>query len=250
MNRYRVDLHLHTCLSPCGSLEMSPAAIVETARAMGLDAIAVTDHNSTRQCEAVRTLGQQHGLTVFCGVEVTTAEEAHCVALFEPAALSAFQQYLDLHLPHLPNHPEKFGDQVWVSPSGEIEGEEPWWLPSALDRHVEQIGAEVHRLGGLFVAAHVERPSYSLVGQLGFIAPSVPLDAVEFNHRGRFEALVAAQPSLQTYTAYSAYSASDAHYPGQIGTAPSWLHAEALTFEELRRALHREGGRYIQSALS
>lgn len=225
---------------------MSPAAIVQTALARGLDAIAVTDHNSTRQCEVIRALGHEKGLTVFCGAEVTTAEEAHCIALFEPDALPAFQQYLDLHLPHIPNHPEKFGDQVWVSASGEIEGEEPRWLPSALDRHVEQIGEEVHRLGGLFVAAHVERPSYSLVGQLGFIAPSLLLDAVEFNQRGRFEALVAAHPSLQTY---AAYSASDAHHPGLIGTAPSWLHAQALTFGELRRALHREGGRYIESAL-
>ena len=82
MKEFRVDLHLHTCLSPCGSLEMSPRQIVETALEQGLDAIAVTDHNSTLQCLEIQALGEEYGLVVFAGAEVTTREEAHCVALF------------------------------------------------------------------------------------------------------------------------------------------------------------------------
>ena len=82
MKEFRVDLHLHTCLSPCGSLEMSPQRIVETALERGLDAIAVTDHNSTLQCPEILALGEERGLMVFAGAEVTTREEAHCVALF------------------------------------------------------------------------------------------------------------------------------------------------------------------------
>ena len=77
MKEFRVDLHLHTCLSPCGSLEMSPQRIVETALERGLDAIAVTDHNSTLQCPEIQALGKERGLTVFAGAEVTTREEAH-----------------------------------------------------------------------------------------------------------------------------------------------------------------------------
>lgn len=83
MKEYRVDLHLHTCLSPCGSLEMSPQRIVETALERGLDAIAVTDHNSTLQCPEIQALGEERGLMVFAGAEVTTREEAHCVALLQ-----------------------------------------------------------------------------------------------------------------------------------------------------------------------
>lgn len=75
-------MHLHTCLSPCGSLEMSPQRIVETALERGVDAIAVTDHNSTLQCPEIQALGEERGLMVFAGAEVTTREEAHCVALF------------------------------------------------------------------------------------------------------------------------------------------------------------------------
>lgn len=96
MKEFRVDLHLHTCLSPCGSLEMSPQRIVETALERGLDAIAVTDHNSTLQCPEILALGEERGLMVFAGAEVTTREEAHCVALFaDDRARAAFQMYLD-----------------------------------------------------------------------------------------------------------------------------------------------------------
>ena len=96
MKEFRVDLHLHTCLSPCGSLEMSPRQIVETALEQGLDAIAVTDHNSTLQCSEIQALGEEYGLVVFAGAEVTTREEAHCVALFaDNQARAGFQKYLE-----------------------------------------------------------------------------------------------------------------------------------------------------------
>lgn len=126
MKEFRVDLHLHTCLSPCGSLEMSPQRIVETALERGVDAIAVTDHNSTLQCPEIQALGEERGLMVFAGAEVTTREEAHCVALFaDDRARAAFQMYLDDHLPPVPNDPERFGDQVWVNSRNEIVGGSP-----------------------------------------------------------------------------------------------------------------------------
>ncbi len=246
MNEYRVDLHIHTCLSPCGSLEMSPERIVDTALAQGLDAIAITDHNSTLQCPAIQALGKERGLTVFAGAEVTTREEAHCVALFAgDEARASFQEYLDAHLPPIPNDPERFGDQVWVNSQGEILGEAPYLLISALDQRVEQIAAEVRRLDGLFIAAHVERPSFSLISQLGFIDPSLPLDAIEYNDRGRYEQLAA----LHTYLGrYVRYAASDAHYPGQIGTKYALLKADALTFRHLAMAFRGENGHTIQTA--
>lgn len=246
MKEFRVDLHLHTCLSPCGSLEMSPLQIVETALERGLDAIAVTDHNSTLQCPEIRALGKEYGLVVFAGAEVTTREEAHCVALFaDDRTCAAFQKYLEEHLPPVPNDPERLGDQVWVTNRGEIVGEAPYLLISALDRSVEQIAEVVHRLGGLFIAAHVERPSFSLISQLGFIDPSLPLDAIEFNDAVRFEKLMVAHAYLKQYTAYSA---SDAHYPGQIGTKYSLLKADVLDFQHLAMAFRKKNGHMIVTA--
>ena len=82
MKQYLADLHIHTCLSPCGSLEMSPSEIVRRSLAKGLDAIAITDHNTTLQCPEIQSLGERFGLRVFAGVEVTPREEAHCLVYF------------------------------------------------------------------------------------------------------------------------------------------------------------------------
>lgn len=234
MNQYRIDLHIHTCLSPCGSLEMSPSMIVQTALERGLDAIAVTDHNTTLQCSEIQALGKERGLKVFAGVEVTTREEAHCVILFETnQTRTAFQKYLDIHLPPLPNDPERFGDQVWVNRKNEILGEAPHLLLSALNQSVNQIAAEAKKWGCLFLAAHIERPSFSLISQLGFIDPALPLDAIEYSDRLRFEKLVSKHSYLSRYTAYSA---SDAHYPDQIGTKPCVWQTNEMTFDNLRKA--------------
>lgn len=246
MNRYRTDLHIHTCLSPCGSLEMSPEVIVQTALSRGLDVIAITDHNSTLQCPEVQALGQEAGLTVFAGAEVTTREEAHCLALLpDEASRVIFQQYLEAHLPPVPNNPDRFGDQVWVNRNNEIVGEAPYLLISALNQSVNQVADVVHRLGGLFVAAHVERPSFSLISQLGFIDPALPLDAIEYHHAERFRQLSASHPYL---TRYLCYTASDAHYPEQIGTKSSTWQTSSPSFENLRTTFAGSKEHLLQSS--
>lgn len=104
MKQYLADLHIHTCLSPCGSLEMSPSEIVRRSLAKGLDAIAITDHNTTLQCPEIQSLGERFGLRVFAGVEVTTREEAHCLVYFPTdESRKRFQRYLEEHLPPIPN---------------------------------------------------------------------------------------------------------------------------------------------------
>lgn len=237
MKQYQVDLHIHTCLSPCGSLEMSPSEIVRCSLAKGLDAIAITDHNTTLQCPEIQSVGRKNGLMVFAGVEVTTREEAHCLVFFETEeSRLLFQRYLDKHLPPLPNDPERFGDQVWVNAENEIMGEMPYLLLSALDQSVNQISIKAREIGALFVAAHVERPSFSLISQLGFIDPGLSLDAIEFNNDQRFTQLLSGHNYLRKYTRYSA---SDAHYPDQIGTRPAIWQTSSLTFEGLRKAFSR-----------
>lgn len=239
MRQYRVDLHIHTCLSPCGSLEMSPRLIVEKALSQGLDAIAITDHNSTLQCPEIQRVGEEAGLVVFAGAEVTTREEAHCIALFETdEARAAFQRYLEAHLPPVPNDPERFGDQVFVNSRDEIIGEVPYLLLSALDQSVEKVSAEVRQSGGLFIAAHVERPSFSLISQLGFIDPALSLDAIEFNHPERYAKLLNNHAYLRNYVQYIA---SDAHYPDQIGSKYSYWQTDSLSFDSLRKTIKRKG---------
>lgn len=243
MRQYLADLHIHSCLSPCGSLEMSPSEIVRRSLAKGLDAIAITDHNTTLQCPEIQALGEKAGLKVFAGVEVTTREEAHCLVYFgTDESRNQFQRYLEEHLSPVPNDPERFGDQVWVNGENEILGEVPYLLLSALDQSVNQVVAYAHRVGALFVAAHVERSSFSLISQLGFIDPGLPLDAIEYNDYQRYNRLLSAHGYLRKQTQYSA---SDAHYPEQIGVRPSIWQTGEVTFDGLRKAFHQKENHLI-----
>ena len=232
----RLDLHIHTLLSPCGSLEMSPARIVAEAKAKGLDIIGITDHNTTRQCREVARIGREQGITVFCGAEVTTKEEAHCLAFFGNFEdLDTFQLFLDEHLPGIKNDPDKFGDQVWVDKDEMIAGEEERLLISGLDADIEQIEKKVHELNGIFIPAHIDRPMYSILSQLGFIPPDLHFDALEITDAGRRGEVIKTY-SLPDDTVF--ITSSDAHYPHQIGTRYTELDMREATFEEFRDILN------------
>lgn len=247
MQRFRVDLHLHTLLSPCGDLGMSPEAIVRHAVRAGLDVIAVCDHNTTLQAPLVVQLGRRLGLTVFLGVELTTREEAHLVALLpDVQAATRLQAWIDDLIERIPNRPDRLGDQMWVDELEMIAGEVPWYLNAPLRCSAEQAAAEVVRLGGAVVAAHVDRTANSLIGQLGFLPADIPLAAVEYSHPDRFRRLRQVHPKLREY---AAYTASDAHFPDQIGANPSWLYAESPTFGELCMAFAGQDGRRIESVV-
>ncbi|MCT4647952.1 MAG: PHP domain-containing protein [Carboxylicivirga sp.] len=243
MKRFKADLHMHTVLSPCGSLEMSPVVIVEKALERGLDIIGITDHNSTRQCAEVYRVGQQKGIAVYCGAEVTTKEEVHCLTFFENfEKLKAFQAYLDKHLPNLPNDPEKFGHQVWVNADEEIAGQEERLLISAIDQSIDEVEAKVRELNGLFIPAHIFRPSFSVYSQLGFMPFDIKPDAIGMSARVDVEEQIKKHPELKQFTVLRS---SDAHFPDQIGAHYTILEMENSSFEEFRKALHQVDGRKV-----
>ena len=78
-----VDLHIHTCISPCGGVDMTPHEIVEESIKKGLSIIAITDHNSAENTQAVITAAKDTGLYVIPGMEITTSDEIHIIGLFE-----------------------------------------------------------------------------------------------------------------------------------------------------------------------
>ncbi len=243
MKRYKADLHMHTVLSPCGSLEMSPMTIVDTALARGLDIIGITDHNSTRQCAEIHKVGMQKGLTVLCGAEVTTKEEVHCLTFFENfEKLEAFQEYLDKHLPNILNDADKFGHQVWVNADEEIEGQEDRLLINALDQSIDEVEAKVRGLNGLFIPAHIFRPSFSVYSQLGFMPFDIKPDAIGMSARVNVDEQMQKHPELKNYTVLRS---SDAHFTDQIGSHYSIIEMKEATFEELRMALHQQAGRKV-----
>lgn len=245
LKSYRADLHIHTVLSPCGDIYMSPSAIIEQAKKLHLDVIAITDHNSTRQVKITKELGKENGILVIGGVEITTQEEAHALAYFETEEqLDTFQEYLDQHLPKIPNDEERFGYQLIVDRDEDIIGEEEYLLLSAIDADLDTLYNKVHEIGGLFVPAHVNKPASSLMSQLGFIPPDIKADALEISKHVKKEDFLKKFAYLKKFMFTKS---SDAHYLHIIGEVHCILNMYDLTFDEFRKTLHGDEGRYINT---
>ncbi|MFH1035555.1 MAG: PHP domain-containing protein [Pseudomonadota bacterium] len=241
----KVDLHLHTCLSPCAGLDMTPSGLVERARDLGLGLIAVTDHNSAENVAAVRQAAARLGAgapVVLAGLEVTTGEEAHLLALFEDLrdALT-MQAMVYSHLQAGVNDPEVFGYQIIANADDEVEEFNPRLLIGATDLPVHSLVRRIHGLGGLAIACHVDRPSYSLVGQLGIIPPDLPLDAVELS----WLADPATAGQYLGGLPLTVVSSSDAHGLDDMGRAWSELEMAAPSLAELALALSGRDGRGV-----
>ncbi len=241
MQMFRTDLHIHTVLSPCGDLEMSPARIVSLASKRGLDIIGITDHNSTKQCELVWKLGRRLGLTVIPGCEMSTREEVHCLGLFENFdALNDFQDYLDQHLTIIPNNPVLFGYQALVDENENILEELLNYLGASLDVSIEEVEQKVHELSGIFIPAHIDRPRNSLFSQLGVFPPELKVEALQIS-KGANETVV--REKFRISPTITLVKFSDAHYPDDLGKTFTIFELENPTFGEIRKALLREDGR-------
>ncbi len=166
----KFDLHIHSCLSPCAGLDMSPVGIVAAAAQAGMDGIALTDHQSARNTPAIAECAAKAGLGCLFGLEISTAEEVHTVALFDTleAALET-TDWVYAALPKRKNDPETFGDQPVVNAEEEILEFEEKLLAAGCARTIPEAADFVHARGGLYIAAHVDRPNFSVFGSLGAI---------------------------------------------------------------------------------
>jgi len=211
----RVDLHVHTALSACAENTMSPAQIVARASAAGIDMLAVTDHNASANVDATIALGQAMGLRIVPGMEVTTREEAHVLALFDqPEALFELQTVIDDALPEEENLVGFFGMQLVYSDDDEISDVDGRLRQVGADLGLESIVCEIRKLGGCVVPSHVFRRRHSLTSQLGFVPEGADFDAVEVSRR----VWVHDGYRLgQTVAGYPAVTASDAHFLEDVG---------------------------------
>lgn len=235
------DLHIHSVLSPCGDLDMSPDNIIRRALEMQLDIIGITDHNATRQGNLIRQMGEDAGIFVLCGAEVTSREEVHCLTFFEtPTQLEEFQSYLDHNLPDIPNDPRLFGHQVVVDNFNNIVYTEERTLLSALPQSLDEISSIVSSLKGIFIPAHIDRPRFGILGQLGFFPAGLRIDAVELSAQAHIEDLVGLFPDIKRY---ACIGGSDAHFIPQIGTRNTIFRMKEPSFSEILQCLQREGGR-------
>ena len=171
----KFDLHIHSCLSPCANLEMSPSEIVTRAVAAGIDGIALTDHQSARNTPAIAECARRAGLKCLFGMEVQTAEEVHTVALFDTTEQAlALTDWVYAAMPKRVNDPETFGDQPVVTWDDDIVEMEWRILAMGCRRTIPETAAKVHELDGLYIAAHIDRPNFSVISALGAIPEPPP----------------------------------------------------------------------------
>jgi predicted metal-dependent phosphoesterase TrpH len=221
------DFHNHSCLSPCGSLELSPSVLVAAARERGVHVLALTDHNSARNTPAFEALCHRAGVLPLCGVEVTTAEELHCLVLFADSQASlAFGEVIEARTLKVKLRPEKHGDQVVVDADENVIDEVDFWLGAPTDLGLSDLVELGHQRGGLVIPAHIDRPSQSIKSQLGYLPPA-DYDALEVRNN----------TAGMDVGGLALVRGSDAHYPENVGERTCQLELEALTFAAVRQAL-------------
>ncbi len=238
MRALHTDLHMHICPSPCAEREMSPLALVRQARERGLDLIAICDHDSAENVEAVGRAAQRIGLAVIGDMEITSREEAHVLGPFrEHSLLNAAQGVVYDNLQG-ENDPDTFGEQLVMDEHDKVVGHNRRLLIGATDLTLGEVVRTVHEFGGVAIASHVDRPTFSIPSQLGFIPEGLGLDGVEVcfaGAPGRADGL----PVI---------CSSDAHRLSEIGTRRTRFLVEDATASEIEMALRGAQGRRVVTA--
>jgi PHP family Zn ribbon phosphoesterase len=237
---FKADLHIHTCLSPCTELDMSPQVILKAAKKKEIDIIGICDHNSSENSRAVMNAARKMNIIVFPGMEVTSQEEVHVLALFDDieSALT-LQEHVYANLPG-ENDEEAFGMQVIVNEKEEVLGLSNKLLIGATTIPLEKIIKIIHSLKGIAIASHIDRESFSLISQLGFIPDNLELDALEISPA------ITPQEARKRYSEkYPITCSSDAHYPHDVGKAFTSFLLEEATLAEVKKALKNEDGRKL-----
>ncbi|MGB9722533.1 MAG: PHP domain-containing protein [Chloroflexia bacterium] len=242
MRFFTADLHIHTVLSACAEVEMLPELIVARARELRLGLIAVTDHNSAENAEAMWTAASAGGIAFLPGMEVQTREEVHLLCLFDTLEqVRRWQGEVYARLPALRNREEVFGVQIVLDAQGNAIGRNERLLLTSTSFSLEEAVRRVQELGGLCLPAHVDRPAYSIIANLGFIPPGLGLVGVEISPllgpREAWERF----PELRSY---GLVAGGDAHRLKEI-SARTTFQMEEATVAELARALAGEGGRGV-----
>ena len=209
------DLHLHSCLSPCGDTDMTPANLAAMCALAGLNVVALTDHNSTGNCAAFTQAAAGHGLLAVPGMELCTREEVHVVCLFpDLERADAFSDHVGRLLPGVPNDREVFGPQILMDSEDQVLGEETRLLAGAADISLYDVPGLVASFGGLAYPAHIDRPSNSLLSQLGIWDPELKFPLAEVSLRCPEDLFD--RPDLRSLRHISG---CDAHYLHQIPDA-------------------------------
>lgn len=229
------DLHIHSCLSPCGDDDMTPANIAGMAALKGLDVVALTDHNTCRNCPAFMAAAQEYGILAVPGMEINTSEEVHAVCLF-PALHKAmdFDAYVYGKLVKFPNKVEIFGKQQIYDAQDQVCGTEPNLLINATEISFDGLWELVRSYDGVMFPAHVDKTANSLIANLGFIPPDSRFGTAELKDLKKLHQIKRDNPYLDKCRIISN---SDAHYLEHINEPRLTLPVEERSAQAVVNAL-------------
>lgn len=238
MLRLSYDLHIHSCLSPCGDEDMLPSNIIGMAYLKNLDVIAVTDHNSCRNCPAVLKLAEQYHIIAIPGMELTTMEEVHVLCLFaELSDALRFDEYVYSRLMKIPNDERVFGKQEIYDEEDRLLGTESYLLINATDISFDELGKLMSEFNGIYIPAHIDKNSNSLLSNLGFIPPDADFTSAELKDLSRLDELVIKNPYLKSC---NIITDSDAHMLGNMNEAVNYLEAGGRSRGDILKAIARK----------
>lgn len=237
---FKADLHIHTCLSPCTELDMSPKGILTAAKNKDINILGICDHNSTENSLAILNAAEKTDIHIIPGIEVTSQEEVHVLALFDDIENALkLQEYVYRNLPGK-NDQEAFGMQVVVNEIEEVLGFNDRLLIGATTIPLDEILQRIHSFDGISIASHIDRESFSIIGQLGFIPENLELDALEISPHMTY-----AEANKKYKDDFPIISSSDAHYPDDIGKGYTTFLLKEGTVAEIKKALKNENGRKL-----
>ncbi len=227
------DLHIHSCLSPCGDDDMTPNNIVNMALIKGLDVIAITDHNTGKNAKVICELGRDQGLLVIPGMEVQTKEEVHVLCYFESIVdLEAFDSALDSFRIQVPNRPDHFGRQQIMNREDQCVGEYPFALIISIEISIEHLVKLCRAHAGVCVPAHVNKSSNSIFANLGFMPQDLEVKTIEIHKKSPLnETLVKGYQKIYN---------SDAHYLEHISERENVLDLRENTISNILNYLSGE----------
>lgn len=241
---YKGDLHIHTCLSPCADLFMTPKRIIEKVQEQGLQLIAICDHNSGENVDYVIKAAQKTGIAVIPGMEITTSEEVHILGLFpDLQQLLKMQNKVYTGLEG-ENNEDLFGVQAIVNAQDEVIGLNNKLLIGTTNISLQEAVNHIHKYGGIAISSHVDREGFGIIGKLGFIPDDLALDAIELSPMaGDVKPLFERNPELEQHPII--YS-SDAHRLEEIGRSYTIMLLANPSFHEIKLALKARGKREIR----
>lgn len=236
MNKLSYDLHIHSCLSPCGDEDMTPANIVRMANLKNLDVIAVTDHNSCKNCPAVLKWAKDNDIIAIPGMELCTLEEVHVLCLFEELSdAMRFDEYVYGRLIKIPNEEKIFGAQEIYDEDDNFVRSEPFLVINATEITFDELKDLMKEFHGIYIPAHIDKNSNSLLSNLGFIPPEADFMAAELKDTKHMDAIQESNPYLKHC---NIITNSDAHSLGHINEAVNFLMSESRSRKDILLALN------------